>query len=312
MAFVSTALNFTAHHRLLKYQIYPSASSKVLLSSEPAFAIADRRRRSIVAEASPTRDQEVVVVEKKGVGEWGKVSAVLFDMDGVLCNSEGAAGMAAVDVFADIGVEVEAEDFMPFVGTGDANFLGSVARLKGVEEFDTVTAKKRFYEIYINKYAKPNSGIGFPGALELVMECKRRGLKVAVASSADRVKVNANLAAAGFDPSIFDAIVPADGLKRLKPAPDIFLKASKDLNAPAHECIVIEDAFAGVQAAKAAGMRCIAVMTSLSEDRVKQANPSLIRKEIGDISIQDILNDEKIKGEKPSKYLCHVELPNRR
>lgn len=118
MAFVSTALNFTAHPRLLKYQIYPSASSKVLLlSSAPAFLIADRRRRWIVAEASPTRDEEVVVVEKKGVGEWGKVSAVLFDMDGVLCNSEGAAGMAAVDVFAEIGVEVEAEDFMPFVGT---------------------------------------------------------------------------------------------------------------------------------------------------------------------------------------------------
>lgn len=51
-------------------------------------------------------------------GEWGKVSAVLFDMDGVLCNSEEPSRMAAVDVFAEMGVEVTVEDFAPFTGTG--------------------------------------------------------------------------------------------------------------------------------------------------------------------------------------------------
>ena len=119
MAFVSTAINFTCHARPLKCQIYPSskALSSVSFRETPALVIADHRRRWIVAEASQTRDEEMVV-EKKGVGEWGKVSAVLFDMDGVLCNSEGAAGKAAVDVFSEIGVAVEAEDFMPFVGTG--------------------------------------------------------------------------------------------------------------------------------------------------------------------------------------------------
>lgn len=51
-------------------------------------------------------------------GEWGKVSAVLFDMDGVLCNSEELSRLAAVDVFAEMGVEVTVEDFVPFMGTG--------------------------------------------------------------------------------------------------------------------------------------------------------------------------------------------------
>ena len=50
--------------------------------------------------------------------EWGKVSAVLFDMDGVLCNSEEPSRRAAVDVFAEMGVEVTVEDFVPFMGTG--------------------------------------------------------------------------------------------------------------------------------------------------------------------------------------------------
>lgn len=222
--------------------------------------------------------------------EWGKVSAVLFDMDGVLCNSEEPSRRAAVDVFAEMGVDVTVDDFIPFMGTGEANFLGGVASVKGVKGFDTDAAKKRFFEIYIAKYAKPNSGIGFPGALELITQCKDKGLKVAVASSADRVKVDANLAAAGLPIELFDAIVSADAFEKLKPAPDIFIAASKILNVPTSECLVIEDALAGLQAAKAAEMRCIVVTTTLSQETLSSAGPSLIRKDIGNITLDDIIN----------------------
>ncbi|CAI0446545.1 unnamed protein product [Linum tenue] len=222
--------------------------------------------------------------------QWGKVSAVLFDMDGVLCNSEEPSRMAAVDVFAEMGVQVTVDDFVPFTGTGEINFLGGVANAKGVDGFDPEAAKKRFFEIYLDKYAKPESGIGFPGALELVTQCKSKGLKVAVASSADRIKVNANLAAAGLPISMFDAIVSADAFENLKPAPDIFLAASRILDVPPSECLVIEDALAGVQAAQAANMRCIAVTTTMSEEAMKNAGPSLIRSQIGSVSLEDILS----------------------
>ncbi|KAE9615930.1 putative transcription factor WD40-like family [Lupinus albus] len=223
-------------------------------------------------------------------GEWEKVSAVLFDMDGVLCNSEEASRRAAVDVFAEIGVYVTVDDFVPFTGTGEANFLGGVASVKGVKGFDTEAAKKRFFEIYLDKYAKPDSGIGFPGAFELISQCKNKGLKVAVASSADRIKVDANLAAAALPLSMFDVIVTADAFENLKPAPDIFLAASSFLNVPPSECIVIEDALAGVQAAKAAQMRCIAVRTTLTDEVLESAGPTLIRDDIGNVSLDDILS----------------------
>ncbi|XP_057439055.1 protein SUPPRESSOR OF QUENCHING 1, chloroplastic isoform X2 [Lotus japonicus] len=235
-----------------------------------------------------------VKVEEKDVagksGEWGRVSAVLFDMDGVLCNSEEPSRRAGVDVFAEIGVQVTVDDFVPFMGTGEANFLGGVASVKGVKGFDPEAAKKRFFEIYLEKYAKPDSGIGFPGALELISQCKSKGLKVAVASSADRIKVDANLAAAGLPLSLFDAIVSADAFENLKPAPDIFLAASRILNVPPSECIVIEDALAGVQAAKAAQMRCIAVRTTLSDEALEPAGPTFIRDDIGSVSLDEILN----------------------
>ncbi|XVF57595.1 hypothetical protein PTKIN_Ptkin06aG0217900 [Pterospermum kingtungense] len=249
-----------------------------------------------------------VKVEKENVKEtgkqvWGKVSAVLFDMDGVLCNSENPSRKAAVDVFAEMGVQVTVEDFAPFTGMGEANFLGGVASVKGVKEFDPEAAKKRFFEIYLDKYAKPNSGIGFPGALELITQCKSKGLKVAVASSADRVKVDANLAAAGLPSLMFDAIVSADAFENLKPAPDIFLAASRILDVPPEECVVIEDALAGVQAANAAKMRCIAVTTTLTEETLKEADPSIIRNDIGSVSLDDILSGSSDEMVQNSQFL---------
>ncbi|KAJ4719324.1 NHL repeat-containing protein 2-like [Melia azedarach] len=276
-----------------------SLNSRLLKTSSFSNSLFQRRvnralfARKMVVKACVTKVEQTnvnVSSESSSSSDWGKVSAVLFDMDGVLCNSEEPSRRAAVDVFAEMGVEVTVEDFVPFMGTGEANFLGGVASVKGVKEFDTEAAKNRFFEIYLDKYAKPNSGIGFPGAFELINQCKSKGLKVAVASSADRIKVDANLAAAGLPVSMFDAIVSADAFENLKPAPDIFLAASKILNVPTSECIVIEDALAGVQAAKAAQMRCIAVTTTLSEEILKkEASASLVRKEIGSISLDDIL-----------------------
>lgn len=64
---------------------------------------------------------ETKVLEEETGKEWGKVSAVLFDMDGVLCNSEEPSRRAGVDVFAEMGVDVTVDDFVPFMGTG--NFI---------------------------------------------------------------------------------------------------------------------------------------------------------------------------------------------
>ncbi|GAB4835670.1 Protein SUPPRESSOR OF QUENCHING 1, chloroplastic [Ancistrocladus abbreviatus] len=306
----SSPLSISSHSKLVAshFQTSKSISFASLTIQWPStsrvFFPSGRSYRMIATACLKVEEEQKNAIETKS--EWGKVSAVLFDMDGVLCNSEEPSRRAAVDVFAEMGVDVTVEDFVPFMGTGEANFLGGVASAKGVEGFNADAAKKRFFEIYLEKYAKPNSGIGYPGALELINSCKSKGLKVAVASSADRIKVDANLAAAGLPVSLFDAIVSADAFENLKPAPDIFLAASKILNVPQRECIVIEDALAGLQAAKAAEMRCIAVTTTLSEETLAKAGPSLIRKEIGSISLDDIItggsghNNEKIQG---SQYI---------
>lgn len=74
--------------------------------------------RRMKVKACLKADQKDVNVPETSSTEWGKVSAVLFDMDGVLCNSEEPSRMAAVDVFVEMGVQVTVDDFVPFMGTG--------------------------------------------------------------------------------------------------------------------------------------------------------------------------------------------------
>jgi HAD superfamily hydrolase (TIGR01509 family) len=184
---------------------------------------------------------------------------VIFDLDGVLAVSEPLLAEAASELFAEMGHEMTAEDFRPFIGMGEDRYIGGAAEGRGIS-VDVARAKARLYEIYervIRGRLEP-----LPGAREFVSECRRRGLAIAVASGADRVKVAANLREIGLPESTFDAVVDGDQVVHKKPAPDIFLEAGRRLSLPPASCLVIEDAVSGVAAARAAGMRCLALTTS--------------------------------------------------
>ena len=240
-------------------------------------------RRCMKVHVSSDKDHEM-----KRFGERGEVKAVLFDMDGVLCNSESVSRKAAAEVMKELyGLEVSPDEFIPFTGTGEANFLGGVARKFGAP-FEVESCKEKFFEVYLNTYAVPGSGIGYDGARELVKACRDAGLKTAVASSADLIKVHANLKAAEIPLDLFDTIVSADAFENLKPSPDIFLAASEQLEVLPSECVVIEDAVAGVQAARAAKMRVVGVVTTLAEDKMVEASPDRMFPDISKISVDDL------------------------
>lgn len=198
-----------------------------------------------------------------------RLRGVIFDMDGVLVLSESFIAEAAIAMFAEKGHHVRAEEFRPFIGTGEDRFIGGVAESRGIR-LDPVRDKARTYEIYlelIRGRLRP-----LPGVREFVQTCRAKRLALAVASGSDAVKVESNLREVGLPPVLFDAIVDGTQIVRKKPAPDIFLEAGRRLSLPPSACLVIEDAVTGVAAAKAAGARCLALTTSFEAGQLAMAD----------------------------------------
>ncbi len=194
---------------------------------------------------------------------------VLFDMDGVLVDSEEFIARASCMMFAEKGLDVTPEDFRPFIGTGEDRFIGGVAETYDFP-LDIIEAKARVYEIYleiIKGSLKP-----LPGVHEFIGRCREMGKKIALATSADKIKVHGNLVEIGLAESDFDAIVVGDDIEHKKPAPDIFLLAAERIGLDAKDCLVIEDAVSGVAAAKAAGARCLGITSSFTPPQLDGAD----------------------------------------
>jgi HAD superfamily hydrolase (TIGR01509 family) len=211
------------------------------------------------------------------------IRAVIFDMDGVLVDSEKLINDAAIAMFREQGLIVQPDDFLPFVGAGEDRYIGGVAERYGFP-LDGPAAKKRTYEIYLE--LAPSQLEVFPGTLDLLHACRRAGLLLAVASSADEIKVRANLQTIGLPLDFWDAVVKGEDALRKKPSPDAFLFAAQKLGVMPSECVVVEDAINGVQAARAAGMRCVAVATSFPPDRLHEAD--VVRDSIAEVSLSDL------------------------
>lgn len=211
------------------------------------------------------------------------INAVIFDMDGVLTNSEPLINAAAIQMFREKGLTVQPEDFLPFVGTGEERYVGGVAEAYGFP-LDAREGKQRTYEIYLDLVSSQLDS--FPGVHKLISACREANLKVAVASSADRIKVVANLEKIGLPAETWDAVVTGELVQHKKPAPDIFLIAAQNLGLNPSECTVVEDAVNGIQAARAAGMRCVAVAQTFPADRLQEAD--IVRDGISDILLSDL------------------------
>jgi HAD superfamily hydrolase (TIGR01509 family) len=197
------------------------------------------------------------------------IRGILFDMDGVLADSEPFICKAAMMMFSELGLTVKPDDFKPFVGTGENRYIGGVAEKYGFE-LNIEKEKARTYEIYceiIKGNLKP-----LPGAKEFVGHCRRRGFRLALATSADKIKMVANLNEIGLPPAVFNDTVTGLEVTNKKPYPDIYLKAADKIGLKPEECLVVEDAVSGIKAAISAGCRCLAVTTSFDRSHLLEAD----------------------------------------
>ena len=190
-------------------------------------------------------------------------------MDGVLLDSEKFITRAGVEMFREKGYIVSESDFLEFTGMGENRFLGGVAEKYGIPFFPEID-KARTYEIYkelVKDKLKP-----LPGVISFIEKCKSKSLKIAVATSADLIKMNTNLKEIGLHESIFDTTINGLEVIHKKPDPEIFIKAAERLKLKPNECLVVEDAPSGLAAARAAGCRCLVLTTSFPSDIFPEAD----------------------------------------
>lgn len=135
--------------------------------------------------------------------------AVLFDMDGVLIDSEEYMAKTGVRALKKYGIDAKESDFAEFVGCGENRYVGGVAEKYGVPY--RTEMKDYLYACY-GEHVKEEANIP-DGVLDVLHTLRARGYRLAVCSSADRVKVLMNLSAIGAEESLFDQLVTGTDIK---------------------------------------------------------------------------------------------------
>jgi HAD superfamily hydrolase (TIGR01509 family) len=184
-----------------------------------------------------------------------KVEAVIFDMDGVLVDSEPFGFEALRRVMARYGLGYSEEENAEFLGR---TTLESCRILKARHALPD--AAEALADLYIEEMLEQiGSGpIPMPGVPDVLERVRASGYRLALASSAELRVIHANLTALALA-QLFDIVVSGTQVARGKPAPDVFIAAAERLAVPPAGCLVIEDSRNGLLAAKAAGMRCAVV-----------------------------------------------------
>ncbi len=200
------------------------------------------------------------------------IEGILFDMDGVLIDSEPIILHAAQAFFARRGITTSAEEFKPFVGAGDRRYLVGVGERHGLAlDFDV--DRVELYELY-SEAAK--EAVSFVGVHEFLSDAKQSGLKVGLATGSERCKALINLAAIGLKETDFDIVVTGEQVVLNKPYPDIYQLTARSMGLRTEACLVVEDSIHGVISAKDAGCTVLALPNSFSSSALAEAGCDLV------------------------------------
>lgn len=188
--------------------------------------------------------------------------AIIFDMDGVLYDSEPLHFEAEKATLIHFGYRITEQELKEYLGwREDLLWNALIARhnLKATAE-EMTAFKKPLFTSLVRKFLGEN-----PELQALLSRLRKKGLKLALASSSYGPLVADVLGRLGVS-HLFDAIVSGEKVKRGKPAPDIFLLAASELGVSPADCVVVEDAPSGVEAAIAAGMHPVVLKGSVNKE----------------------------------------------
>jgi HAD superfamily hydrolase (TIGR01509 family) len=191
-------------------------------------------------------------------GQAGRLRAVIFDMDGVIADSEPTYREAINLVLASTGHQVSEQQYEEVIGTSVHFTWRTILDMFGIEG-DVEEYVRRYDQALVELLRRPLPPL--PGVLELLLELRRRRLPAALATSSWKRWAEALLRATGLD-GAFDAVVWREMVEHPKPAPDLFLRAAELVRVEPACCLVLEDTGPGLEAAKNAGMLAVQVRSA--------------------------------------------------
>jgi HAD superfamily hydrolase (TIGR01509 family) len=204
-----------------------------------------------------------------------KLYGLIFDVDGVIADTEPVNARVTIRVLADMfGLRgVKPEDFDAGIGKGAEKYVKAGADVHGLALSDEqIKAAADLRERYLIKAIQQEPLPAFAGVLELINAAlQRRDFRLAIATSGSLDLSRAILESAKV-PYQKMVYVTGSEITRKKPNPELFLTAARRMDIKPAHCVVIEDAPSGVQAAKAAGAKCIAVTNSTAAANLSQAD----------------------------------------
>jgi len=222
------------------------------------------------------------------------IRAIIFDLDGTLADTEPIHFAAFAEVLAPAGIELTREEyFTRLIGFDDRDCFTAVITERGraIDPAAIAALVARKAAVYQKLIAERD--VLYPGAAEFVRQCAQR-FPLAIATGTLRVEADMILRRAGLN-ELFVDVLAAEDVEHGKPAPDIFVAAlgrlgfilrSRPPIEPA-ECLVIEDTVAGVQAARAAGMRVLGLTQSAGQPGLGDAD--LVRSSLAATDLDDLL-----------------------
>lgn len=202
------------------------------------------------------------------------IKACLFDLDGVLVDTAKYHYLAWKRLADEFGFEFTEEHNERLKGVSRMASLDILLEIGGLqlEESEKIQLAERKNSWYFEYISKMDPSEILPGALSLLQECRDEGIRIALGSASKNAMTilqNTNLT------SYFDAIIDGTVTTSAKPDPEVFLLGAKELGIPEAECVVFEDAEAGIEAAIRAGMRTVGIGSAATLGKANLVIPSL-------------------------------------
>jgi len=190
------------------------------------------------------------------------INAIIFDFDGVLADSEHINIEAGVRVFGEIGHELNGEERKYIAGKHSKDTVPYIIKSRGINIEEEVIVQ-RFQQLYNELWE--SDVLAMPAIKEALHALKKKGIVLAIATNNRKARVDIFIDRFGLD-DIFSIIIGNEDITKRKPDPEVYLKAIEKLGLPSEVIIAVEDSAVGLQAAKAAGLRCAVIPNQYTID----------------------------------------------